>query len=224
MKQVWSRYAAKFDALGRRERTMVFVAAICVLGFAGYELVLAGAMRQMARSSALIAKHEVELAQVRSRKEALTRLLAQDPNEELRGRIAALRAQVEQRDKEVREVHRGLVAPNRMAAALEDMLSGSRNVRLVALRTLPVSALVETPASEHSPEILTDHGRQVYKHGVEITVQGNYLDLLDYLSRLERLPWQMFWAQTRMDASDYPRVRLTVRLYTLSLDRAWLVV
>ena len=224
MKQAWSRYAAKFEALSQRERMMVLVATLCVLAFAGYELVLAGSLRQMARFSAQISKHEAELAQIRSQTMALTRLLAQDPNEELRGRIAALRAQVEQRDREVRNVHRGLVAPNRMAAALEDMLSGSRNVRLVALRTLPVATLVEAPDGENSREAPPDPGRQVYKHGVEMTVQGNYLDLLEYLSRLEKLPWQMFWAQTRMDASDYPRVRLTVKLYTLSLDRAWLVV
>jgi hypothetical protein len=34
----------------------------------------------------------------------------------------------------------------------------------------------------------------------------------------------MFWAQAKMDASEYPRVRLTVIVYTLSLDKNWLVV
>ena len=31
-------------------------------------------------------------------------------------------------------------------------------------------------------------------------------------------------ARTRIDASQYPRVQMTVMLYTLSLDEAWLVV
>jgi MSHA biogenesis protein MshJ len=59
---------------------------------------------------------------------------------------------------------------------------------------------------------------------MELTLQGSYLDLLDYLTRLEQMPVQMFWANASMDASDYPRVRLTLVLYTLSLDKDWLVV
>ena len=48
--------------------------------------------------------------------------------------------------------------------------------------------------------------------------------MLDYLDRLEGLPWQMFWSQAQMDAKDYPAVRITVTVFTLSLDEDWLVV
>lgn len=111
-----------------------------------------------------------------------------------------------------------------MAAVLENMLNRSQAVRLVSLKTLPVTMLVERPVEAGKEELAVADEHQVYKHGVEITLQGNYIDLMDYLARLEKLPWQMFWAKTRMDASDYPRVRVTLTLYTLSLDKAWLVV
>ena len=81
---------------------------------------------------------------------------------------------------------------------------------------MPVTGLVEAKQE--------DVARNVYKHGIELTLQGAYLDLLDYLARLERLPVQMFWAHAKMDAGDYPRVRLTVTVYTLSLNKNWLVV
>jgi MSHA biogenesis protein MshJ len=103
-----------------------------------------------------------------------------------------------------------------MAAVLEDMLTRNRQVRLVSLKTLPVSGLLEAREGGAA--------QNVYKHGIELTLQGAYLDLLDYLTRLEKLPVQMFWAQAKMDASEYPRVRLTVIVYTLSLDKNWLVV
>jgi MSHA biogenesis protein MshJ len=64
----------------------------------------------------------------------------------------------------------------------------------------------------------------VYKHGIELTVEGAYLDLLRYQERLEKLPWHMFFARTSVDSSDYPKVRMTITLYTLSLEEAWLVV
>jgi MSHA biogenesis protein MshJ len=226
MKQAWQRYAVKFDALSTRERMMVFVAALCVVGFVGFELALSAKLMRGSRLSAQISQHEAELVQTRARVEALTASLARDPNEELRAQIAALRARVEQHDAEVRGVHKGLVSPDRMAAALEDILTRHRRVDLIALHTLPVTTLVERPAAQAGdapPEPPATY-RQVYKHGVQITLQGGYLDLLEYSSRLEKLPWQMFWAHSDMDARDYPRVRLTLTLYTLSLDKAWLVV
>jgi MSHA biogenesis protein MshJ len=58
---------------------------------------------------------------------------------------------------------------------------------------------------------------------VEIVVQGSYSDLLDYVSRLEKQPWQVYWGRTVL-AAEYPKVVVTLTLYTLSLDKSWLVV
>jgi len=48
--------------------------------------------------------------------------------------------------------------------------------------------------------------------------------LLEYQARLEKLPWRMFFARTNVNSVDYPRVLMTITLYTLSLEEAWLVV
>jgi len=41
-------------------------------------------------------------------------------------------------------------------------------------------------------------------------------------TRLEKLPWRMFWSRATLAAAEYPRVTLKVTIYTLSLDKAWL--
>lgn len=222
MKNLWRSYARRFDALSMRERVMVFAAIMCVIVFLGYEFGLSKPLSQNARLSAQIVQHDSETAMSQQQTQILTSSLSQDPNEAVRKQIVALKQQIEERDLTVRGVQKGLVPPTRMAAVLENMLNRSQAVRLVSLKTLPVTMLVERPAEAGKEEAATEH--QVYKHGVEITLQGNYIDLMDYLVRLEKLPWQMFWAKTRMDASDYPKVRVTLTLYTLSLDRAWLIV
>jgi MSHA biogenesis protein MshJ len=203
---------------------MVFAAGVAVIGFAGYMLSVGPQIDRHKRLEAQIARTQADTATMRAQVQQLLRTLAQDPNAEARSRIAQLRQQIEELDASVRAVQRGLVSPKRMAAVLEEMLTRNRRVELVGLRTLPVTALVERATVPAAEDAAAAQLRNVYKHGVEITLQGSYLDLLDYVARLEKLPWQMFWARTRMDASDYPRVRLTLTLYTLSLDRAWLVV
>jgi len=62
----------------------------------------------------------------------------------------------------------------------------------------------------------------LYRHGVEIVLQGSYLDMVSYMAALEALPVQLFWGKAQLDAQQYPNSRLTLTLYTLSLDPKWM--
>jgi MSHA biogenesis protein MshJ len=65
-------------------------------------------------------------------------------------------------------------------------------------------------------------GSLLYRHGVEVAVRGNYLDMIDYMNALEALPTQLFWGGARLEVEEYPAARLTLTLYTLSLDPKWM--
>jgi MSHA biogenesis protein MshJ len=64
-------------------------------------------------------------------------------------------------------------------------------------------------------------GPAIYRHGVELSVEGSYADLLSYLQALEALPQQLLWGSLELKVEQYPHVVLTLRLYTLSLESAW---
>ena len=227
MKQSWGKLAARFDALQPRERVMVFVAGLAIIAGLGFVLAIDGALAKHKLVAANADKHRVDLAHLQKQNAELSRQLAQDPDVEGRKHIEDLRRQLGGYDTELRGVQQGLVPPDRMAKVLEDMLSRDSQVRLVKLRTLPVAALVEPAAAaadRASAKSPVPAKNLVYKHGIELTVEGNYLDLLEYQARLEKLPWRMFFARTSVNAVDYPRVFMTITLYTLSLEEAWLVV
>ena len=81
----------------------------------------------------------------------------------------------------------------------------------------PVPAPVAAPAaSVAKPREL------LYRHGVEIELQGNYLDMVNYMTALEALPQQLFWGSAKLDAEQYPQAKLTLTLYTMSLDDQWM--
>ena len=226
MNETWRKAVARFDALKPRERAMVFAAGAVVIGWLVFMMVIDNELTRYKRLSADLARQQTTLAQMQTQSAELMRSAAQDPEAAGRARITALKAQLAQFDAELRSMQQGLVPPTRMTRVLEDVLTRNSRVHLVKLKTLPVTALVGREANGEPVPAATQGGadRLVYKHGIELTLEGGYLDLLDYLTRLEKLPWQMFWARTRIDASRYPRVQMTVTLYTLSLDEAWLVV
>jgi len=226
MNETWQKAMTRFDALKPRERAMVFAAGAVVIGWLAFTMAIDNELTRYKRLSTELSRQQTTLAQLQNQTAELMRSAAQDPNVAGRARITELKAQLAQFDAELRGVQQGLVPPTRMTRVLEDVLTRNSRVHLVKLKTLPVTALVDREEKIEPVRAAAQGGadRLVYKHGIELTLEGGYLDLLDYLTRLEKLQWQMFWARTRIDASQYPRVQMTVTLYTLSLDEAWLVV
>ena len=153
----------------------------------------------------------------------------------MRSRLAVLRDQSERSGKTLADIQSSLVPPQRMTALLEDILRRNHGLRLVSLKTLPVTSLIEPEAvlstkTSSEPVKLANAAKPVtpanpvYRHGVELTVSGSYAELVHYLTELETLQWHMFWGKADLVVETYPKVNLTLRLYTLSLDPAWLTL
>ena len=64
----------------------------------------------------------------------------------------------------------------------------------------------------------------LFKHGVEITLEGSYQELAAYLERLEQAKPKLLWSSVSLSAENHPRLVLTLTVYSLSLERAWLIV
>lgn len=224
MKDAWLKLAGKFNALKPRERMLVFIAGAVIIGWLGFVGVIEGTLAKQKLLATAVEKKRTALSQLQTQSAELRKSLAQDPDAGGRRRIEELRQDLGEYDAELRGVQQGLVPPERMVRLLERVLAGNSRIRLVKLHTLPVTALVEPAAEAGAAGEPAAEKKLVYKHGIELTVEGSYLDLLDYQAKLEKLPWQMFFARTSIDSSGYPRVQMTVTLYTLSLEETWLVV
>jgi MSHA biogenesis protein MshJ len=228
MKSLWLKYAARIDALAARERAMVFTAALLVAVYSTYLLSIEPAQRRQKVLIAKIAQQKQEIAELRALAQARKPARETDPDAANRGRVEALRRQIDALDETLKVMQRELVPAERMNALLRQMLASESGVQLVGLRTLAAEPLVARPdkaaaAGSQARKSAVGEGT-VYKHGIEITLQGSYVSLHNYLQRLEQSPWRMFWWRGRLAADDDARLVMTVTIYTLSLDRAWLQV
>ena len=233
MKKYWQRFAAKIDARNQRERALIFVMALVVVASLLNALLIDPLLASKKRLTQEAAQQQTQLQELRGQIQTIMSSGRSDPDAPTRARLAALEQKRAQAAATLQGVQQSLVAPDRMARLLEDVLSQNRNLKLVALKTLPASGVLDAPESKQAagqpaatkPE---DQSKPVqpsiYKHGVEITVAGSYADLTQYLDALEKLPWQMYWAKAEMRVEEYPRVTLTITLYTLSMEKTWLSV
>jgi len=229
MKQLWKRYADKVDAASLRERVLIFgAAALLVIALIDSALIEPQLARQK-RLSQEIARRQSEMQALQAQVGKLALARQANPDEAARKRLEALKAEVAGVESKLAEEQRRFAPPEQIGGLLEEMLSRNRKLQLVDMRTLPVAVVggsaPQTPAAQKAakPATVAQEG-QIYRHGVEITVTGGYLDLLAYLKDLENLPSQMYWGKLDLSVAAYPQVTLKLSVYTLSLKAAWLVV
>jgi MSHA biogenesis protein MshJ len=222
MKQWWHKWSERIDAMVLRERAIVFFAAALVLLFL-FNAALSGPVtdrqRQVARQ---LAQKQLDTRQIQEQVQLLLGQRAQDPDAERRAHIEQLKQRIVEIDARLAEKQHELVAPDRVPGLLEEMLRRERKLELVDLRSLPPAPLFESQAQPASGTAVS--ALQVYRHGVELTVRGNYFDLVRYLGDLEQLPLRMFWREVDISGDAYPIITMKLSVYTLSLERTWVVV
>jgi MSHA biogenesis protein MshJ len=229
MKGQWQKLSARFGALGMRERVLVLIAAVIgtALVFDALAIQPLEARKKRLTQQLGEARQNIKAADIVVQAQGFVA----DPDAVKRSYRDALRKQLAEIDRNMQGLQRGLVPPERMAKLLEEMLSRNRGLQLVALRTLPAqrfeapgTATSAKPGDKAAKPAFKDPERTIYQHGVEIMLQGSYTDLHDYLAQLEKLPAQMFWGRISVNTEQYPRLRVTLTVQTLSLNKAWLIV
>lgn len=233
----------RFDARNRRERLMLIGAALAVAFFVVDAVALGPALKTW--RAAVRQQHAAQTAAAAQAVESSRREVE---------RVQLLRARQSELDSWRRRVREGedalrahqsaLVGPEQMVALLEQMLAQRGQIRLRSMQTLartdllppeghaaatgPAAAAsaVSTPARSVSPgaaETAASAG-MLYRHGVELTVEGSFAELLDYVRALEAMPQRVLWGKVAFKVEQYPKASLTLRLYTVSRERHWLEI
>lgn len=231
MKALWSMLAAHYDKLAPRERWMTAVATLGGIALAVVLLLLDPAMQSLQLAERGLADQRTQLTNVRAQILALQNN-AQDPEAAAHSELDKLNHQLGEFDTRLVAMGDTLVPPENMTPLLEDLIGRNSGLRLLGLRTLPVTPVVEKKplaASGDDAKMGTARGglatsSGLFKHGVEIKLEGSYQNLAAYLARLEKAPAKLLWSSVALSAEQYPKLVLTLTVFTLSLDRTWLVI
>ena len=232
MMRYWELARTKIDDMSLRERAIIFAAAAFVVIALINSLLLDPLMAKQKALSVQVVQQQEKMKELQAQMQAQLQARQDDEHSPLRTRLTQLKQELQDKDSYLQSRRDRLIAPDKMADVLRQVLNKNGSLQLVALKTLPVSLLIEKPPSEKekgadpvaAAENTENGQKQIFKHGVQITVRGGYLELLRYVSALERMPTQMFWGEANLRVELYPNSVLTLTLYTLSLDKLWLTV
>jgi MSHA biogenesis protein MshJ len=225
MKAFWQTLAGRFAALSNREKGMVAAAVVALVGFGGYAVWVDPARTVLAASRVQAAQHQSGIAALEGQMATLQEQM-KDPDAANKLALAEVQAQKAEVDRSLQQFELILIPPQRMPQLLRSLLARHRGLDLVAMKTLPMVERHSIVAVAGKAADAGGRQRQgnVFQHGMEITVAGNYADLLAYVSELEGSSQKLAFGKMSLSVTAYPRSELTLTVYTFSLDPVWLVV
>ncbi len=246
MKEAFLKLGARLDAMSLRERVMVFAGSAALIVFVLHSLLLGPMQVKQKKLKAQISQNQNNISGIDDEIARKIDTFVLDPDVSTRASLAAAKAEVAALSDSLRSMQNGLVAPERIAPLLEKILRANGRLKLLALKTLPVVPMSEgrydaaavpppvakaeeamqaagqAPAPASAPAPPAKPTNLLFRHGVELTMRGNYLDMVNYMNALEGMPAQLFWGKASLAVEEYPNATLTLTLYTLSLDQKWM--
>jgi MSHA biogenesis protein MshJ len=235
--KLWARYLAWFGALQPRERNIVALAVLLGGLFLGYTYGIEPNLLKARREARATEDATASTGQLAQQLVALNGL-NKDPDAPLRTQLEELKGSVAAQSERFIAVERSMVPPAAMPGLLESFLGRASALKLVSLRTVAPTPLIERkpPADAKDKPILAVGAQaeaaaleiagapNLFKHGVELTLEGNYNELLAYVQALENAPQRLLWGKMTLTTLEYPRSQLVLTVYTLSLEKSWLVL
>ncbi len=250
MKAHWTKLNARFMAMPRRER-MLLPGALCfAILMLSHLLLIEPARKQHRVLQQQFTQETNELTVAQTQLKILNAKLA-NPDADLHAQLKGLRTQTSAADDQFKQLQSSLVPAQEMSQWLAGLLQAQRGLQLTGLRSLPVASVADLVAAKNAPSpaaaaasaaaaaaaaAAADSSKPpaatppatpetwLYRHGVEVTLRGNYADLTAYLNSLEHLPRRVYWGELKINAQDSPAVVMTLTVYTISLEKTWWVI
>lgn len=251
MKQKIQQWRDRFEALSVRERAIIVIALLGGI-YTTWNLALMKPLhKQQSVTLSDISRWQNQIKDINSKITMISDGMTGSGESGSLLRIKNLKDEISKINQIKKDITVGFIRPEQMADVLKGLLKKEPGLKLVRLQSLAVSPLFppevtqdkkgkstgkatgKTAAMSSKPQ--DSAGKtdvvnnapakpEIYKHGVVLEFQGDYLSTVKYLQSLEALPWKFYWDGMAYKVQEYPKAQVTVNVFTLSLEKGWIGV
>jgi MSHA biogenesis protein MshJ len=228
-------FNSKWLALSRRERWMIFGAGLfAVVGLLDTFL-LQPQRDQLDSTRQEILKIQNDTVTLTEQMNTIASQAAPQPQSNaFQHDIDAVNAKIASQSSDLVRISAYMVPPQEMVVLLKKLLHKHTDVQVLEMQSLPVTDFIEkqrkliqvqtAPITGTPPAGAEDiwlNVPHVYQHAVKVKLKGKYFALMDYAQSLKDIGQRVAWETAELK-SDYPENELTIQVYTLSGENAWL--
>jgi len=218
----WKELRKLVDARTLRERVALILAVVVVIAYTWlvfvFDVLDAGQEENARLINNTVNQINSELTRNQNIRDSYTR----DPNAFIRTRITALEQDLREVDSTLLNLYGELILPQQMAGVLTEILQGETTLRLISFENLEPESLMDD--EEAQLQGFDDEQINVYRHGLRMVFEGDYLETIRFLRRVEGLYTSFFWDNLDFEVIEYPRASITLNIFTLSTQRGFIGV
>jgi MSHA biogenesis protein MshJ len=208
--------ASRYGALTLRERALVALSMVALVWLVWDWTLHQSLTRRLAAAESDVASLQERIVSEVGVSDQLKRALADDPNRRLTAEQRELTDQVAALDSRLETLVGGFVAPSKMPALLEDVVTHHRGVALQRVASLPVEPVRQQNGGDAVPGL--------YRHAMRVELRGGYFAIRDYLKELEDAPWRFSWRSINYHVEQFPDAMVVLEIETMSREKTWLGV
>jgi len=165
-----------------------------------------------------------------------------DPTLSDQEQVNAMASVLAKLETEINTTSSDFVSPNQMVDLLYDILNKGKTLSIVSVEKLPANSMSENKereapvidikniketlnnleATKKTPKV--DDKDKIYRYEVELVIQGSYHEILKYIQQLESMHWRIFWENAELTVESYPLSQLRFSVYTISMEKDWLIL
>jgi MSHA biogenesis protein MshJ len=226
----WTDLRDKTAALSLRERIILTSTGIALVVFVWFQVFFIDIEKTQKQYS--VEKNVLQqdaLTQSQQLSEVMV-ALAHDPNAGLRAQQKQINSDLSELRMQIEGRLSHLIAPEKMADVMKDILSDYQGLRLVSAKNLPVEPLKLNNDEDQTEQKINNQSTPeaesqavIFTHGFEMTLSGTYFQTLAFLERLENMNG-FYWRKLAYEVERYPDAKITIQLNTLSLEEDWIGV
>ncbi|MDN4501929.1 type II secretion system protein GspM [Alteromonadaceae bacterium BrNp21-10] len=205
----------RFAKISQREKTLVLLAGLFLLGMVGYLWFIEPQLKALSKEQQNLLTAQQQISQVRLQIQEADSALSVDPDVTLNKKWLALESLKHRLDLKYNQQTQDLIPASQMPKVLEKILTDSNVLKLVSMTSIAPTILIDGNADNNA-------GISIYQHGVNIVLEGKYFDIQQYLQQVQQLQWRFFWRQFNYQVVDFPLARVELSLYTLSSNQAFI--
>ena len=222
----WHLLQEKTSALTLRERGILTGVSVVVILFIWAQFVFLSYEEKEKKYTAKVAEQRQGVLAKSDRLLVLTNMLANDPNAPLKAKRESLQAEMAELMADIEGRLNNLVAPEKMADLMREVLADYKGLRLIRAKNLPVEPIrieSDTPSNDTNNKPQAGLQTVLFAHGFEMVLSGEYFQTLAFLKHLEEMKG-FYWQALNYKVDVYPQAEITIKISTLSLEEGWIGV
>ena len=213
---LYSDIETKFEAMSRREQTLIFYAVPLLIIVVIFLLMIEPTFVGRDALAKRINNAQLEIDMAEQSLNVLRDEVSKDPDEVLKQEIRVAEKKVSILNDIFNNQLDELVPASVMPILLEQLLAQTGAVELLEMTSIPP---VNVFADQQDKADL-----ELYPHGLELVLKGDYFAIRQFLIDAENLGWQLYWRDLNYQVADYPMADISLTIFTLSTNKEFIRV